>query len=272
FSNKKFYQKLLVLLGGIFANLLFAYVAFTVIFMLGAPGSILLYRHTAIPVVEQVIEKSRAAEYGIVTGDRIIQANTLVIENSISPLLTLLEQKVDHFDLVVDHAGEQKTITIPLDPAHSSTSIYETLGITFKTAAQKGMSLGTALLAGLQETHRWIKTTFHGFAHIFRTQQVKELAGPVMIIAMTIKGAAEGFSIFLLFLAIISINLAVLNLLPLPILDGGQLLFYSIEALMGRQIPHKIREYVHIATWIIFIALFLYLTGQDILRIISKYW
>ena len=92
-----------------------------------------------------------------------------------------------------------------------------------------------------------------------------------MIISMTVKGAAAGYQIFLLLLTIISINLAVLNLIPLPILDGGQILFYSIEALIRRPIPHKIREYIHIATWIMFMILFAYLSMNDISRIASPY-
>src|SRR5262249_48721035 len=113
--------------------------------------------------------------------------------------------------------------------------------------------------------------TFYGFTHLFSRTGIKQVAGPVMIINMTMKGAAAGWQIYLLLLAIISINLAVLNLIPLPILDGGQILFYSIEALIGRPLPHKIREYIHIATWIMFMILFLYLTTQDIGNIVSPY-
>ena len=92
-----------------------------------------------------------------------------------------------------------------------------------------------------------------------------------MIIAMTIKSAAAGFQIFLLLLILISINLAVLNLIPLPILDGGQILFYAIEAAIGRPLPTKVREYIHIATWIMFILLFAYLSWKDINRIAGTY-
>jgi regulator of sigma E protease len=272
FAQKKYYQQFLVLLGGIIANLLFAYAAFTLVFMIGAPASMLLYRQTAIPVVEKITEKSRAQELNIVPGDRILEANAIPLGNQITPLLALLEQKVDHLDLVLEKGEQKRTVNIILDPAHASTNIYETLGITFQTAEQPSMSPWNAFMMAIQETHRWIKATLYGFVHIFRTRQVKELAGPVAIVTMTIEGAAEGFTIFLLLLAIISINLAMLNLVPLPILDGGQLLFYSIEALIRRPIPHKIREYIHIGTWIIFFILFLYLTAQDLIRLAKRFF
>ena len=85
-----------------------------------------------------------------------------------------------------------------------------------------------------------------------------------MVIGQTIKGAQKGFKIFLLFLAFISINLAVLNLFPLPILDGGQILFVTIEAIIGRPIPLKIREYIHLGSWLLVLGLILYLTAKDI--------
>ena len=97
------------------------------------------------------------------------------------------------------------------------------------------------------------------------------MAGPIMILAMTVKSAAEGFKIFFIFLAIISINLAVLNMIPLPILDGGQILFYGIEAIIRRPLSIRIREYTHLATWFAFIILFLYLSVQDITRIASPH-
>ena len=95
------------------------------------------------------------------------------------------------------------------------------------------------------------------------------MAGPLMIIAMSSKWAKEGFILFILFLAIISINLAVLNLVPIPILDGGQIVFHTIEAIIRRPLPEVIRQYVHIACWILFLLLFVYLSWQDLVRIIS---
>jgi regulator of sigma E protease len=65
--------------------------------------------------------------------------------------------------------------------------------------------------------------------------------------------------------------LAILNLIPLPILDGGQILFYTIEAIIGRSIPDKIREYIFIGTWLGFMLLTIYLVGQDIMRIAGHY-
>ena len=80
------------------------------------------------------------------------------------------------------------------------------------------------------------------------------------------EGFKQSFSIFLLLLAIISINIAILQLIPLPILDGGQLLYYTIEAIIRRPISIKVREYIHIASWLLVLGLILYLSAKDIYK------
>ena len=104
-----------------------------------------------------------------------------------------------------------------------------------------------------------------------KSDSFSAMAGPIMIVALTIQGASAGIKIFLLLLAIISVNLAILNIVPLPILDGGQMLFYGIEAAIRRPLPEKVRDYIHIATWILFLILFVYLSAQDIMRIASPH-
>ena len=96
---------------------------------------------------------------------------------------------------------------------------------------------------------------------------INQLAGPVGIISMTSSSATEGIKVLLIILVVISVNLAVLNLIPLPIFDGGQILFYSIEALIGRPLPSKVREYIHIGSWLLILILMVYLTANDIIRL-----
>jgi regulator of sigma E protease len=112
--------------------------------------------------------------------------------------------------------------------------------------------------------------TFSAFKHIFSKQDTSQMAGPLMIISATAKGAEQGVKIFFIFLAIISINLAILNLIPLPILDGGQILFYTIEAIIRRPLPETVKYYIHLASWIGILILMLYLSLKDITRIFCK--
>ena len=109
------------------------------------------------------------------------------------------------------------------------------------------------------------------FKYICSKRDTSAVGGPVMIIQQTAQGAAKGFKVFLLFLAIISISLAVLNLIPLPIFDGGQILIYGIEALIGKSLPDKARLAINLTSWGLVMLLFVYITIKDIWRIIAQY-
>lgn len=268
FASKPFYQKLCVMLGGIFFNLLFAYFTMILLFMAGIPKTPLMQNSTI-----SAIQHESAAEKGdLRVGDRIIAINREEIIRNPQRIQQIIQPlALQEVTLTIERNNEQLTKTIVIGSKQTEVATIGVLGVEFDLVPTPAHSFKDAFFLGVAACNAWVKNIFYGFAHLFTKTGIKQVAGPVMIINMTMKGAAAGWQIYLLLLAIISINLAVLNLIPLPILDGGQILFYSIEALIRRPIPHKIREYIHIATWIMFMLLFLYLTAQDISNIISPY-
>jgi RIP metalloprotease RseP len=146
------------------------------------------------------------------------------------------------------------------------------LGVTFTMTELPGYSAFESLKWGTYLTNRYIFNIVYAFKGIFIQQNFSNIGGPLIVISETIKGARKGIKIFLLYLAILSINLAILNLLPLPILDGGQIMFHTIEAIIRRPIPNRIREYIHIASWIAFLFLLVYLSMKDIARLGESYF
>lgn len=270
FATKPFYQKLLVMLGGILFNLAFAYVAMIIIFMAGVPKTPLMPNH----FISAVHSQSPAENGGLQVGDRILSINQEEIGQNLQKIQQLIQPQIlfsPKAIIVVDRNGEKITKDILIGTKIVEGETVGTLGVEFEFSPTPPHSFKDAVHMGISTCNTWIKNTFAGFSTLFSRKGIKQVAGPVAIIAMTVKGAAAGWQIFMLLLAIISINLAVLNLIPLPILDGGQILFYSIEAIIGRPIPNKIREYIHIATWIMFMVLFVCLTAQDVTRIVSPY-
>jgi regulator of sigma E protease len=143
-------------------------------------------------------------------------------------------------------------------------------GASYEMSSLPGTSFSESITKGIALTHSYIRSTVYAFAHLFKSRDTSNMGGPIRIIQETATGASKGFKIFLLFLAAISINLAVLNLIPLPILDGGQILFYTIEAIIRRPLPHQIREYIHIASWIGILLLTLFLTYKDLVAVVTK--
>ena len=94
-----------------------------------------------------------------------------------------------------------------------------------------------------------------------------DVAGPLGIATLAGEAARKGIWTFLSFLALINLNLGLINLLPFPALDGGRLFFTAGEMLLGRRLPPKIENYIHMSGFILLILLIIYVTWQDLLRI-----
>lgn len=269
FAIKPFYQKLFVLFGGILFNLIFAYTAFIFLFATGVPKSLAFYPFNATTHIEMVSDNSPAHSAGLRTGDTITSIDALKVTNDGMALIRAIQSmpgKTVAITIMRDNQEETLTATI----GTKKTGAGE-LGVGFATQEVNNLSFTQAINSGIAFTNYQISNLFSMVKHIFSKGDLSQTGGPIMIISQTMQGAKAGFKIFLFLLAMISINLAVLNLLPLPILDGGQIFTYTIEAISGRQIPLKIKEYIAIGCWIGFLILFAYLSFKDVLRIAEPY-
>ena len=130
----------------------------------------------------------------------------------------------------------------------------------------------SALWAGINQTWVISKLTVMSIIKMFQgTISPKTLGGPIMIAQLASSQLKEGIIPYILFMAILSINLAVLNLLPIPVLDGGHLLFYLVEAVIGREINIKWRERAQQAGFVLLILLMIFVLWTDIERLNLKF-
>ncbi|MGE0010038.1 MAG: RIP metalloprotease [Candidatus Babeliales bacterium] len=266
FGQKPYYQQLLVLLGGIFFNLMFAYAAVSAVFYFGAPKMPLLYPRFATATIEGVAEQSAAQLADLQVGDKIIAYNdTPITENPVQFLKYIKENPGKPVELNIERNGTQVTLPVTLGEQEIGDIKAGSLGVELAMPAR---SLVGALKVGFAAVNEWIFEILRSMAQLFTKRDFKQMGGPLMIVSMTIKSAQSGLAIFLLLLAFISVNLAVLNVFPLPIFDGGQVLFYTIEAIIGRPLPVKVREYIHIACWILLLILIVAMSIQDVWRMI----
>lgn len=271
FAKKPFWQKFLVMIGGILFNLIFAYVAFIITFWIGAPKTQLLYPTIATPVVAQVIEQSTAFQL-IQPGDTLLSINEDKLDGSIAPYIKRISTPTEEaVKVTIKRANEM--VTVSLKPTIQKIRGVETasLGIIFEMKEPISMPLKEAIFTGIAETHRWITNIWQDFRYLLSEKKLGKMAGPLMIVHTSAQLAGKGFLLFLLFLAIISINLAILNLIPVPILDGGQIVFHAIEALFGRPLHEKAQYIIHLLCWILFLCLFIFLSWQDIMRILTPF-
>lgn len=261
FSRKPYYQKLLVMLGGILFNLIFAYAAIVGLFMAGLPPSPFFMSST----IREVKADSPAAKSGLTEGDRIVAINNIPITNDQLTLenRALLEPGKE-VSLSIDRQGTVSVFNVTLGSHDVAGKTMGYLGANFVTKELAPQSFLDSIKNGVALTNRLITETLYGFASVIKKRDTTGLASPIKIISMTMQGAAQGFKFFLLLMAIISVSLAVLNLFPLPILDGGQILFYTLEAIIGRELPVKVKYAIHFTSWLLIMALTLYLIGREV--------
>ncbi len=232
-------------------------------------------------VLADVQEKSIAEEAGIQKGDMLLTLNGAPIHET-----TLHEQLMAAADQPVEiglmREGDLKQVTLSSE-THSSEMAPEAVmfGLMWRTSLS-GMQLNpkTApvpeydLLTGFG---KGVEATWLTVTAIGRTLQQliggevspKHLAGPVGITYMTGKLSRLGLSSLIFFVGFISINLAIVNLLPIPIADGGHLLFFAVEKIRGKPMPRKAQEIVQQVSILLLIAFFLYITWFDGASLIS---
>jgi len=273
FAVKPYYQKFLVMMGGISFNLLFAYAACILLAFMGMPKTALLYPTNAKTTIARIEEGSAGQKAGLQVGDSIQSIDTISVHKKPIDLIKLIQER-PHKTVPIQFKrnGELREIMVTLGSRTIGDTTIGSLGIS--ELAMKdipGQPFFGAIRRGIQMGNAWIVQTVYGFISIFKQRSVKGMGGPVALISMLNQSAASSFKIFLILLVIISINLAILNLIPLPILDGGQLLFYTIEAIIRRPLPLKVREYIFIASWLLILTLILYLSIQDVGRIASPH-
>lgn len=266
FSQKPYYQKFCILMGGILFNIILAFKMTVLVYLFGAPGSMLLYPETATNTIARVIPESTAAQEGLQAGDTITAFNGIPLSTHAEPLLSYF--KTTPASLTLTYTRD----TQPYQTSALTLQAGKQLGIVFNTEKLRPAGLIEAISRAVRTTERWIRDTGRGLIHILKKADFSAAGGPVKIISMISQSAQDGFLVYLLFLAIISINLALFNLIPVPILDGGQLLLTTIESLIRRPLPTKVREYIFIGTWLLFIGLIIFLSFHDIASLIAPYF
>lgn len=273
FTSKPLYQKLFIIFGGITFNMLFAYFVICLMFLTGLPKSRLLYPINTTATVAEIQKDSAAQQYGIEPGDKIIAINGKNLHGTAKGFLEITKPLAGkETTVLIERKGQTKKIDVTLGTKEFLGQTYGDLGAIFEVTAKPGVPLFSAIALGIRLTNAYLVNVVLAYKNIFVKRDTSGLGGPIMIISETVKGVAKGFKIFLLFLAIISINLAVLNLIPLPILDGGQALLYTVEGIAGKQLPERTKELIFIACWIGMLILLMYLSAKDLRRITEPWF
>ena len=221
-------------------------------------------------LVASILAKSTAAKIGLRAGDRIIALNNNNI-HGIEQLISSLRVRIYRpIKLTLLRASKKVVITAPI--AEDETKWK--LGFRpIKDSTLEKQGFGSAAKLALQQTWRFNFLIWNGLKRIFTGQQKAELTGPVGIVNQTQQAVRLGFNYFLHFVAIISIHLAFFNLLPIPALDGGRLMFLftqQIIRLIGLkdEIGIKIETVANIISFVLLFGLLILITFNDIYKLL----
>lgn len=265
---KSYWKQVFIMAGGILANVIFAYGIFTLTCMQGLPQHIGAPQTTTIAFIEK---ESPAARAALKEGDTILAVNGVETGGQYCQICSMFEGKAETDMLLTVKRGDSSFKL----PVHLGTSPYAAkrgyLGVQYAQPPLAPQSFSSALMYAGQITGFIVRGTLKAFTDMFTKRSFATVGGPISILAATTKSAKQDWISYFIVIAIISISLAVLNILPLPIFDGGQILIFTIEAIMRRRLSDRARLVLAYTSWILVLALFLVLSIKDIVQLASSF-
>lgn len=254
-NKKSGWQKFFVFVAGATMNAVLALVIMIIIALVSG---------SATSTVGGVTEGLPAEAAGIKPGDTIVAIDDVPMKDWNQIISTISETDKEEITLTVDRDGV--TEDIPVAVYYDKQEKRNKLGIT----TQVTHNPAKAVVNGAKGTWSMGVTMIKVIGQLFTGDvAVKELSGPVGIVTIVNETSKMGFIYVAYLTALISLNLAIMNLLPFPALDGGRVLFLVIRKITGRRVTDEMEGKFHFAGLILLFALMIYVTFNDIGRIIS---
>jgi regulator of sigma E protease len=227
--------------------------------------------------IGEIQKGSAAYEAGIITGDKIItlDGRNVTYWDEIRPIIA--EGKGKEVEIVVERKSQKKNILIKPKSSKSKDIFGEEVSTYLIGISPSGNIVIErknplqASVASLQKTWEISKLTVIAVVKMIEgTISPRTLGGPIFIAQVAGAQVKEGIIPFILFMALLSINLGVINLFPIPVLDGGHILFYGIELITRKEISVKVKETAQQIGFVILVMLMIFVVMIDIERMNFK--
>lgn len=216
-------------------------------------------------VIGAVVVGSPAAEAGLLPGDRIVSVNGSSVDDWQSLVAVLQTSLGRTIEVSFERDGVVSQVSVTPAP-HPQDATMGYLGIASSTV-RRHLPLGAAFVAAVTETGRMLGMWISAIANLFRGQGTPDVTGPIGIIQMLGEASRFGLASLFYLAAVISANFGLINLLPVPALDGSRLIFFGIEAVRGRPVPPEQEGRVHMIGYGLLMALLVLLTYRDLARL-----
>ena len=258
FHDKSVLSRAIVVAAGPIANFLLAMALFAILFMaIGEP--------VALPVIGGVLPDSAASRAGLMVNDRVIS----IAGQSIGRFEDLQRAVTTHpgevLIMTIRRDGADRQMEVTTDTRDSGGHKVGLLGVRGGAIEYRHVNVPAALWGGVAQTWTITRETFSGLAQMISgSRGTEELGGPLRIAQLSGQVAQLGIASLISFIAVLSVNLGLINLFPVPVLDGGHLLFYLAEAVRGRPLPPRAQEYGFRAGLAFLACLFVFATWNDL--------
>ncbi|MDO8512228.1 MAG: site-2 protease family protein [bacterium] len=275
FANKNFVVKLIILVAGVTMNILLAVVIYTII--AGVGSSVPIEGIPAnLPIVDKRVEivavekNDILAKTNIKAGDVISKVGDQIVADSAAAATAIKSFTGSELFLTLKNEKETRIVNIKFNGQHEAG---KPVGLSLLDVGTYRVVWYQAPIEGVRATVRVVKMTATGIGGLFynliwQRQVPSDVAGPVGIAKIVGQVGSQGVLPLMELMAVLSVNLALINILPIPALDGGRVLFVIIEALGIRTFRGKIEQMAHSIGFVLLILLVLLITINDIRRII----
>lgn len=259
FSQKSPLKRLAVILMGPIMNFLLAALIFILIFAIfGLPTST---NNKAI--LGEVAPEQPAAEAGLRINDKILAINNQDI-NSWQEMSTYIRENPGN-EITIRYQRDSEVNELSLVPIEDENNEYGIIGV-YPQVKRESVSLLRSVPLGLQQTYGVMEITVNGFVQMFKESSAEDLGGPIMIASIIGQAARAGIINVLNWMAIISVNLGIINLLPFPALDGGRIFFIIVEMIRGKAIDPRKEGYIHMLGFAVLMILMIFIIYNDVIR------
>ncbi|TMA77936.1 MAG: RIP metalloprotease RseP [Deltaproteobacteria bacterium] len=271
FSFQPLLKRIAIVVAGPGMNLITAFAAFTIVFAIYGAGT-----PTDAPKIGGVMEGMAAEKAGLARGDVVLAIDGKEIANweQLSETVRASGGRPLHFRVRRANSTEEEVVVTPEEKPERSP-FGEEIGKAYLIGIERfvelePVSMVNAIGLGAYQTYFWVKMTLLSVVKIFQgSVSARDLGGPILIVRAAGQQAQLGLEYLIRFLGLISVNLGILNLLPIPVLDGGHLLFFGFEAVRGRPLAMRHREMAQQVGLFLLLALMVFVVYNDITRIVA---
>ncbi|MHB8904170.1 MAG: RIP metalloprotease RseP [Patescibacteria group bacterium] len=274
FSAKKVWPRVVILAAGVIMNIILAWFLFSIAYLIGLPQSTDSLGRGAIVtnsnvVVAEVIPGSAAEKAGLKINDYIVEVDGQKVESEKNLQDLIAARGGQEVNLLIERNSKEEQVKVVPTAVNGGRA---TIGVAIFSAALVRYPFFNSFWEGAKTTVFVLKEIFVAFggliASIFQGQHVgDQFAGPVGIAKITGQAARLGVNYLLQFAALLSLNLAVINILPFPALDGGRILFLLVEKIRNKPVKKEIEAMIHNIGFLLLIALVLFITYKDIIKL-----